>query len=328
MIVTALVAVTRCANYSDVFAGDQINFVDADCYARMTRARICFEHPGTISLQLVSLFQHTFNNRPNGNRIDLMRMMAAMKPHFLRLPGGNYLEGDTIKERFNWKETIGPLVDRPTHRSPWNYQSTDGLGLLEFLEWCEDLKIEPVLAVYAGYSLKGEHVVDKELEPYVQDALDEIEYVTGDVNTKWGAVRAKDGHPEPFPLHYIEIGNEDEFDKSKSYDARFAQIAKAVRANYPQYKLIATTPVKIGNPDVIDDHYYKLPEEFFDMFLRENLVHVAEGLPNVSRRFGFHDGRLRMLQHGRRPERAKQKLAFEWRYPPRLRACCFPMRAC
>jgi len=89
---------------------------------------------------------------------DLIEMMAAMKPNFLRLPGGNYLEGDFINERFNWKETIGPLVDRPTHRSPWNYQSSDGMGLLEFLEWCEDLKVEPVLAVYAGYSLKGDHV--------------------------------------------------------------------------------------------------------------------------------------------------------------------------
>lgn len=224
---------------------------------------ITFAQPGTVYLQLVSLFPPTFNHRPNGNRPDLMKLMEAMKPNFLRLPGGNYLEGDTIRERFNWKETIGPLQDRPTHRSPWSYQSTDGLGLLEFLEWCEDLKIEPVLAVYAGYSLKGEHVTGKDLEPFIQDALDEIEYVTGDASTKWGAVRAQNGHPAPFPLHYIEIGNEDEFDKSHSYDERFDRFAKAIRAKYPQYKLIATTPVKKGNPDVIDDHYYKTPEQFY-----------------------------------------------------------------
>jgi alpha-N-arabinofuranosidase len=98
----------------------------------------------------------------------------------------------------------------------------------------------------------------------VQDALDEIEYVTGGPDTKWGAERAKDGHPAPFPLHYIEIGNEDQFDKSGSYDARFAQIATAIRAKYQQqYKLIATTPVKSVAPDVIDDHYYETPEQFF-----------------------------------------------------------------
>jgi len=219
--------------------------------------------PGAIYLQLVSLFPPTYKDRPNGNRPDLMQMLAAMHPHFLRLPGGNYLEGDTIRERFNWKETVGPLVDRPTHRSPWNYQSTDGMGLVEFLEWCEDLNIEPVLAVYAGYSLRGEHVTGDALEPFIQDALDEIEYVTGDASTKWGAVRARDGHPAPFPLHYIEIGNEDEFDKSKSYEERFAAFAKAIRAKYPQYKLIATTPVKQSTPDVIDDHYYQSPDQFF-----------------------------------------------------------------
>ncbi|ADV82515.1 alpha-L-arabinofuranosidase domain protein [Terriglobus saanensis SP1PR4] len=226
---------------------------------------ITFEHPGTVCLQLVSLMPPTFHDRPNGNRPDLMEMMAAMKPHFLRLPGGNYLEGDTIRERFNWKETIGPLVDRPTHRGPWNYQSSDGMGLLEFLEWCEDLKIEPVLAVYAGYSLHGESVVGKELEPFIQDALDEIEYVTGDASTKWGAVRVQDGHPVPFPLHYIEIGNEDTFDKSGSYEERFARFSKSIRSKYPQYKLIATTPVKESVPDVVDDHYYLTPDGFFEI---------------------------------------------------------------
>jgi alpha-N-arabinofuranosidase len=139
------------------------------------------------------------------------------------------------------------------------------MGMLEYLEWCEDLHIEPVLAVYAGYSLKGEHVVGKDLDPFIQDALDEIEYVTGDTSTKWGAERAKDGHPAAFPLHYIEIGNEDWFDKSGSYEERFSRFAKAIREKYPQYKLIATTPVKESKPDVIDDHYYLVPEQFYAM---------------------------------------------------------------
>jgi len=226
-------------------------------------------HPGTLWLQLVSLMAPTFHDRPNGNRADLMERMAALHPHFLRLPGGNYLEGDTLRDWYNWKETIGPLVDRPGHQAPWTYWSTDGMGLLEFLEWCEDLKIDPLLAVYAGYSLRGEHVKPgKDLEPYVQSALDEVEYITGDTSTKWGAERARDGHPAPFPLHYIEIGNEDWFDKSGSYDERFGQFAHALRAKYPQYKLIATTPVKEKaadeQPDVIDDHYYKPVAEMLD----------------------------------------------------------------
>ena len=115
-------------------------------------------HPGTMWLQMVSLMQPTFHDRANGNRIDLMERMAAMHPTFLRLPGGNYLEGLTPEDRFDWKKTIGPVIDRPGHQGPWFYWSTDGLGLLEFLEWCEDLKVEPVLALYAGYSLGGTHL--------------------------------------------------------------------------------------------------------------------------------------------------------------------------
>ena len=214
-------------------------------------------HPGTLWLQQVSLFPPTYHNRPNGFRIDLMEKMAAMHPQFLRFPGGNYVEGNTIKERFDWKKTIGPLVDRPGHQSPWGYWSTDGMGLLEFLDWCEDLKMNPVLAVYAGYSLGGMHVnPGADLEPYVQDAVDEIEYVTGSADTKWGAQRVNDGHPEPFKLTYVEIGNEDWFDRSGSYDARFTQFSKAIKAKYPDLQIIATGPVKDAQLDVLDEHYY------------------------------------------------------------------------
>ena len=212
----------------------------------------------------MSLFPPTYKNRENGNRTDLMEMMAAMHPKFLRLPGGNYLEGDQIDERFDWKNTIGPLVDRPTHRSPWNYQSSDGLGLLEFLEWSEDLNIDTVLAVYAGYSLKGDHIrPGPTLTPFVEDALDEIEFATGDTSTKWGGVRAKLGHPNPFAIKYVEIGNEDWFDRSGSYEGRYAQFYKAIKAKYPQLELIATAPLKQMKPDVLDDHYYKRADEFF-----------------------------------------------------------------
>ncbi len=214
-------------------------------------------HAGTLWLNLVSLFPPTYHNRVNGNRIDLMEKLAAMHPTFLRFPGGNYLEGDHIPERFEWKKTIGPLVDRPTHPSPWHYHSSDGLGLLEFLGWCEDLKMQPVLAVYAGYSMMQERVKPgPDLNPYVQDALDEIEYVTGAADTKWGAVRAQNGHPEPFKLTYVEIGNEDFFDQSGSYEGRYAQFYKAIKTKYPDLQLISTMPLKGMKPDVQDDHFY------------------------------------------------------------------------
>jgi len=227
-------------------------------------------HPGTVWLQLVSLMQPTFNDRPNGNRVDLMNRMAAMHPKFLRLPGGNYLEGMTVQDRFDWKKTIGPIEDRQGHQGPWFYWSTDGLGLLEFLEWCEDLKVEPVLAVYAGYSLGGSHVATgKDLEPYVQSALDEVEYVSGDASTRWGAERARNGHPAPFTLHYVEIGNEDYLDKSGSYTERYKQFAQAMHKRYPQLKLIATDgnseyETKVS-PDISDEHYYKSPADMMDL---------------------------------------------------------------
>jgi alpha-N-arabinofuranosidase len=224
--------------------------------------------PATVWFDLVSLFPPTYHARPGGNRTDIMNLLAAMQPKFMRLPGGNYVEGDHISERFDWKKTIGPQnnpwTDRPTHMSPWHYRSSDGMGLLEFLEWCEDLKMEPVLAVYAGYSLQQEHVdPGPALEPYVQDALDEIEYVTGGADSKWGAERIKDGHPAPFPLHYVEVGNEDQFDHSHSYDGRFAQFFHAIKQRYPNLQVIATTPVKGVTPDVLDEHFYMSARESF-----------------------------------------------------------------
>jgi len=219
--------------------------------------------PGQIWFQQVSLFPPTFHNRANGNRPDIMQLLADMNPKFLRFPGGNYLEGNTIPTRFNWKNTIGDPAQRPGHQNDgWGYWSTDGLGLLEFLYWCEDLKMQPVLAVYAGYSMHQQHVTPgDDLKPYVQDALDEIEYVTGDAITTWGAHRAKDGHPSPFLLNYVEVGNEDWFDKSASYDGRFTQFYDAIKAKYPNLQVIATAKVKSREPDLLDEHYYRSQEE-------------------------------------------------------------------
>ena len=153
---------------------------------------LTIDRPATLWLQLVSLFPPAYHDRSNGNRTDIMEKLAAMRPTFLRFPGGNYVEGNNMASHFDWKKTIGPLVDRPTHPSPWSYHSTDGMGLLEFLEWCEDLRMQPVMAVFAGYTLDGRVVKPgPDLEPYVQEALEEIEYATGGPNTKWGALRVQ-----------------------------------------------------------------------------------------------------------------------------------------
>ena len=232
--------------------------------------RITVRHPGSVLLNVPSLFPPTYRNQPNGFRIDLMHRLAALHPKYLRFPGGNFLEGKTLADWYDWKLTIGPIVDRPTHPSPWGYESSDGLGLLEFLEWCHDLHMQPVLAVYAGYALDGMHIrPGPQLQPYVKDALEEIQYITGATTTKWGAVRARDGHPAPFALHYVEIGNEDFFDRSGSYsgsNGRFAQFARAIRKAYPHIKIIATMPVKGDvQPDLIDLHFYRTAQQFLRM---------------------------------------------------------------
>lgn len=234
-----------------------------------TEARfvISTNRTGLYYLNLVSLFPPTYKNGPNGNRPDLMKMMVDMKPKFLRFPGGNYLEGPLITDAFPWKQTLGPLENRPGHRGSWGYRASDGMGLLEFLLWCEDIGAEPLLGVYAGYSLNGDHIdAGPLLKPYIDDALDEIEYVMGDTKTYWGAKRAADGHPAPFKLKYVEIGNEDWFDRSGSYDGRFNQFRDAIEKKYPQLICISTIAdaqyptqkVTSGKkPAVLDEHYYR-----------------------------------------------------------------------
>ena len=241
--------------------------------------------PGTVWFSLVSLFPPTYKNRANGTRVDLMQLLAGMKPGFLRFPGGNYLEGPDYANRFNWKATIGPLEQRPTHMSPWRYRSSDGLGLLEFLEWCEDLNMEPLLAVYAGLHIdNGANIITGDaLKPHVQDALDEIEYVTGDAKTEWGARRAKDGHPQPFKLRYVEVGNEDWLNMgTATYDARLTMFYDAIKAKYPNLKIISTMRSSdrnfkyTRNPDMLDDHFYMtIPTALNQAHLYDNYSRTA-----------------------------------------------------
>jgi alpha-N-arabinofuranosidase len=242
-------------------------------------------NPGTLSFSLVSLFPPTYKNRPNGNRTDLMELLAGLKPSFLRFPGGNYVEGPNYENRWNWKATVGPIEQRPTHMSPWRYRSSDGMGLLEFLEWCEDLNMEPIVAVYAGLHIdNGANIITGDgLKPHVQDALDEIEYITGDTKTEWGARRARDGHPQPFKLRFIEVGNEDWLNRgTATYDARLTMFYDAIKAKYPNIRIISTMRSQDRNfvysrkPDFLDDHFYMtIPTALSQAHLYDNYSRSA-----------------------------------------------------
>ncbi len=266
-------AETKVSGFNNEWKKFDIQLTTSATQADTKDARlfIIANESGSIELTRVTLFAPSFKGRKNGLRVDLMEMMAEMKPKFLRFPGGNYLEGNNFANRFDWKQTIGNPDERPGHQSPWGYRSTDGLGLLEFCQWAEDTGGEPVVGVFAGYVLNGDHLDGEYIKPFIQDALDEIEYIMGDASTKWGAVRARDGHPEPFPLHYVEIGNEDFFDRSGSYPNRFKMFYEAIKARYPQLQIISTVGYNalksnaIPNPvvDVIDEHYYR---NAFDMY--------------------------------------------------------------
>jgi alpha-L-arabinofuranosidase len=167
---------------------------------------------GTIWLDVVSLFPaETWKNRPNGLRPDLARMLADMRPSFLRFPGGCVVEGATLENRIQWKRTIGDVAARPGHWNLWGYRSTDGLGFHEFLQLCEDLGAAPLYVINVGMSCQGRGgmvAAKEDLNNYLQEALDALEYAMGPVTTRWGALRQANGHPAPFPVKYVEIGNE------------------------------------------------------------------------------------------------------------------------
>ncbi|QRV80273.1 alpha-L-arabinofuranosidase [Ceratobasidium sp. AG-Ba] len=225
-----------------------------------------------VYFTLLSLFPPTWNDRPNGLRKDIVQALTDAKPSFFRFPGGNNLEGETIPEFWNWTKTVGPLVDRPGRFGDWTYWNTDGLGLMEYLLFCEDLGMELIMGIYAGYSILGGTVPEADLQPYIDLAISQIEFVMGDAKTnQWAALRAKYGHPEPFKLEYVEIGNEDLYRTApQSYLAyRWAAFANAISAKYPQLKLISTTNYGAAlnpTPKYVDIHHYERPSYFINRY--------------------------------------------------------------
>jgi len=215
--------------------------------------------PGTIWLDMVSLFPaKTWKGRANGLRPDLAEMLVAMKPAFVRFPGGCFVEGDKLANATRWKQTIGDLSERPGHWNLWKYRSTDGLGYHEYLLLCEDLGAEPLFVINCGMAHEDNVPMDK-LGPWIQDSLDAIEYANGPVDSKWGALRAKNGHPAPFNLKYLEIGNEN---YGPLYQERYRAFYDAIKAKWPDIHLVADEPTKERPTEITDDHYYNSPDFF------------------------------------------------------------------
>lgn len=271
---------------------------------------------GRVALDMISLFpQNTFKGRKNGLRADLAQALADMKPKFMRFPGGCVAHGNGLHNIYNWKETIGPLEARKPQRNLWGYHQTKGLGYYEYFQFCEDIGCEPLPVLAAGVSCQnssdGGHgqqggIPMEQMPEYVQDVLDLIEWANGDAKTtEWGRKRAEQGHPAPFNLKYIGIGNEDLI--SKVFEERYLMIIKAVKEKYPDIVVCGTSgPFSSGsdyeagwrlakdhNIDMIDEHYYQTPgwfiyhQDYYDhydrngskVYLGEYAAH-APGRPN------------------------------------------------
>jgi alpha-L-arabinofuranosidase len=225
---------------------------------------------GTIWLDVVSLFPPTYKNRPNGLRGDLAQMLADLKPKFMRFPGGCFVEGDNMANRFPWKKTIGNIENRPGHYNLWGYRTSDGMGYHEFLQLAEDIGAESLYVINVGLA-HNDNVTYTQLDPLIQDALDAIEYAKGDATTTYGAMRVANGHPEPFHLKYVEIGNENSY--GDHYAERYLAFYNAIKAKYPEIMCIGNVEAwgtdnpswKLSSPtDIVDEHYYRDPQWFIN----------------------------------------------------------------
>ncbi|WP_026930548.1 alpha-L-arabinofuranosidase C-terminal domain-containing protein [Glycomyces tenuis] len=245
--------------------------------------RLAVGTDAAADLDMVSLFpQDTWKGRENGLRPDLAQMIADLDPSFLRFPGGclvntGSFDPDSRQRFYNWKDTVGPVEQRKTNFNTWGYNQSYGLGYFEYFQFAEDIGAEPLPVVQAGVTGCGwnEVATPEQLDALVQDALDLIEFANGEVDTEWGAVRAEMGHPEPFGLESIGIGNEEP--NSDGYAAHYPEFHAAIREAYPDIEIIANSGPDDQGPifdrgwelareygaDLVDEHYYNSPEWFF-----------------------------------------------------------------
>lgn len=242
--------------------------------------QLVFTGKGKIALDVVSLFPPTFKNRPNGLRPDLAEMLYNLHPKFVRFPGGCFVEGqESPANAFHWEKTIGPIEQREGHQNVnWGYRTTDGIGFDEYLQMAEDFGAKPLYVVNVGLWHGGKTPVDS-LQPWIDETLNALEYANGDVTTKYGALRAKNGHPAPYNIEYLEIGNEnnqpDPALQSDRYYERFKKFKDAILAKYPNMHLIGNVVAwgddnpKWGSEEpveLLDEHYYRNPSWFTNAF--------------------------------------------------------------
>lgn len=254
------------------------------------RFRMILLNNGAADFDHISLFPaKTYKNRPNGMREDLAKALEDLRPGLFRFPGGCIVEGTTLDTRYQWKETIGPVENRPTNINRWNYifphkrfpdyYQSYGLGFYEYFLLCEDIGAEPLPVINCGLICQfvskheDEHCALEDLQPYIQDALDLIEFANGPVDSNWGKVRAQMGHPEPFNLKYLAVGNEQ---WGESYSKRLEPFLKAIRGQYPEIKIVGSSgpyphgedfefgwkEMKRLKADLVDEHFYRDPNWF------------------------------------------------------------------
>lgn len=257
------------------------------------KLNVIAETSGTVAVDMISLFpKNTWKGRPNGLRADLVQLLADMKPGFVRFPGGCIVEGRTLAERYQWKTTIGEVAERKLIINRWNiefrtrnperapddYFQSFGLGFFEYFQLCEDIGAEPLPILNCGMACQfnsGELAPLDQLDPYIQDALDLIEFANGSVASTWGRKRAELGHPAPFNMKLLGVGNEQ---WGPDYIPRYEAFAKAIKAKYPNIQLITSAgPNPDGdrfdflwkqfrglNADLVDEHFYRPPKWFYD----------------------------------------------------------------
>lgn len=260
---------------------------------------------GRVDVDLISLFpQKTFKNRKNGLRVDLAQVIADLKPRFVRFPGGCVAHGNGLDNIYRWNETIGPLEARKPQRNIWGYHQSMGLGYYEYFQFCEDIGAEPVPVVAAGVCCQNSSIGGRgqrgipmcDMHDYVQDVLHLIEWANGDPRkSEWAKKRAQAGHPEPFNLKYVGIGNEDVI--SDIFKERFAMLFNAVKEKYPEITVIGTTGPFAEGPDyeegwkfatqlsvpMVDEHYYQSAgwflnnQDYYDRYDRKKAkVYLGE----------------------------------------------------
>ena len=257
--------------------------------AQKAKMKIWFEGTGVIDMDMISLFpQDTWKGRSGGMRADMIQLLADMKPGFMRFPGGCIVEGYDLAQRYQWKKTIGPIEERQLIINRWNnefahrltpdYFQTFGLGFFEYFQLAEDIGASPLPILNCGMACQfnsAELVPLDQIDSYVQDAVDLIEFANGDVKTVWGKVRAGMGHPDPFNLKMLGIGNEN---WGPQYIERLQVFQKAIKAKYPYIKLVTSSgtdpngerfdflngELRKMKVDIIDEHFYRRPEWFFE----------------------------------------------------------------